>query len=407
MTSPACRDFWTRVLDGCEIAPIPVTPPATAPPAVVGPPAMGTLAVESDDSPRLGVVDVHLPRELSEALMRIARQAGVPLKHLLLAVHLRVVQTWSGADEVITGLEVNGRPEQSGGEWSVGQHLNTVPFRLRVSPGTWRDSDPGRRSDRAGAPAVPALALRGDPATARRGAAVRHDVQLHALSRPRGTAATPRHHAAGRPRARADALHVEDRVQPRRLYQSPAPRRHLQREPHGGITSGVNRGLVRRSAPRARRVARCAARRPAASRPHGRARSGRLGDRARRAQARHHHHAALRAAARSHADARGTGDGRGRPVVRGAARASEPPGAAASGTRHRTRRSRRGPSRALLRPGDRAARGAQSRRGVCATGLELPSRSAAAHGRTRRRAHDRHNCRSASDLSWGRNRGGR
>jgi amino acid adenylation domain-containing protein len=63
----------------------------------------------------------------------------MPLKHLLLAVHLRVIQTWSGAADVITGLEVNGRPERPGGEWSVGQHLNTVPFRHRVASGSWLD----------------------------------------------------------------------------------------------------------------------------------------------------------------------------------------------------------------------------------------------------------------------------
>jgi amino acid adenylation domain-containing protein len=124
MAAGAGREFWTRTLHRCDVAPLVVTPPSDA---------------ALDEAPRLGVVDVHLPRELSESLLRIARQAGVPLKHLLLAVHLRIVQTWSGADDVITGLEVNGRPEQPGGEWSVGQHLNTVPFRHQIKPGSWRE----------------------------------------------------------------------------------------------------------------------------------------------------------------------------------------------------------------------------------------------------------------------------
>ena len=51
MASPGLRDFWMRALDGCDVAPIPVTPPDSLEPP----------AADADASPRLGVVDVHLP----------------------------------------------------------------------------------------------------------------------------------------------------------------------------------------------------------------------------------------------------------------------------------------------------------------------------------------------------------
>jgi amino acid adenylation domain-containing protein len=92
-----------------------------------------------DATPRMAVLDVEIPEALSHSLSELTRAEGLPLKALLLAVHLRVLQVLSGCVDVTTGLEANGRLEVAGGDRSVGQHLNTVPFRLRLDGGSWLD----------------------------------------------------------------------------------------------------------------------------------------------------------------------------------------------------------------------------------------------------------------------------
>jgi amino acid adenylation domain-containing protein len=42
-----------------------------------------------------------------------------------------------GQEKVVTGLEANGRLEQSDGEQAIGQHLNTIPFAQSLAGGTW------------------------------------------------------------------------------------------------------------------------------------------------------------------------------------------------------------------------------------------------------------------------------
>lgn len=45
----------------------------------------------------------------------------------------------SGEFDVLTGLESNGRLEIEDAEQTLGIHLNTVPFRLQLTGGTWID----------------------------------------------------------------------------------------------------------------------------------------------------------------------------------------------------------------------------------------------------------------------------
>ena len=87
--------------------------------------------------PQLGVLDVPISQELSARLKDFARAAGVPLKSVLLAAHMRVMQLLTGQTTVVTGLEANGRLEQADGEQAVGQHLNTIPFTQCLSGGAW------------------------------------------------------------------------------------------------------------------------------------------------------------------------------------------------------------------------------------------------------------------------------
>ena len=82
---------------------------------------------------------VAIPPEISEGLKQLANRAGVPLKSVLLAAHLRVLSLLCGQSDVLTGLVANGRPEETDGERICGLFLNTLPFRLQLSGGTWID----------------------------------------------------------------------------------------------------------------------------------------------------------------------------------------------------------------------------------------------------------------------------
>jgi amino acid adenylation domain-containing protein/non-ribosomal peptide synthase protein (TIGR01720 family) len=82
---------------------------------------------------------VPFSTEISEGLQRLASSLGVPVKSALLAAHLRVLQLLTGQVDLITGLVANGRPEERDGERVLGLFLNTLPFRLELRGGTWRD----------------------------------------------------------------------------------------------------------------------------------------------------------------------------------------------------------------------------------------------------------------------------
>jgi non-ribosomal peptide synthetase component F len=69
----------------------------------------------------------------------VAQGAGVPLKSVLLAAHMRVLGLMSGQTDVTTGVVTNGRPEEAGGENVLGLFLNTLPLRVKLGGGTWSE----------------------------------------------------------------------------------------------------------------------------------------------------------------------------------------------------------------------------------------------------------------------------
>jgi non-ribosomal peptide synthetase component F len=80
---------------------------------------------------------VHVSPELLDGLKELARTASVPLKSVLLAAHLRVLSQLSGSDDVLTGVVSHGRTETKDSESVLGLFLNTLPFRQKLSGGTW------------------------------------------------------------------------------------------------------------------------------------------------------------------------------------------------------------------------------------------------------------------------------
>jgi amino acid adenylation domain-containing protein len=79
----------------------------------------------------------HLSKSVGEGLERLARAAGVPLKSVLLAAHGKALAALTGADDLVTGMQIHGRPEVEGGEDIRGLFLNVVPCRLRPAAGSW------------------------------------------------------------------------------------------------------------------------------------------------------------------------------------------------------------------------------------------------------------------------------
>ena len=84
-------------------------------------------------------LQVPAPAGLAGKLELLARKAGVSVKSVLLAAHLRVVKLLSGQPDVLTGVIANGRPESDDGEKILGLFLNTLPLRMRLDGGRWLD----------------------------------------------------------------------------------------------------------------------------------------------------------------------------------------------------------------------------------------------------------------------------
>ncbi|WP_133118142.1 non-ribosomal peptide synthetase, partial [Burkholderia ubonensis] len=115
------RRFWTERLAGAPSTALPRWPRAARDP----------------HTPRAGRHDRTLPAATVAALRAHAERNGLPLKALLLAIHLQVLSLANGARDVVTGLVSNGRPAEADGAAMVGLFLNTLPFRLGVEARGW------------------------------------------------------------------------------------------------------------------------------------------------------------------------------------------------------------------------------------------------------------------------------
>ncbi|WP_344951776.1 condensation domain-containing protein, partial [Sphaerisporangium flaviroseum] len=94
---------------------------------------------EHNEAEGYGSVRTPLPEELCERLRGLAKGWGVPFKAVVLAAHLRVISLVTGSSDVLVGLTANGRLEEADATDVRGLFLNTVPFRLRLPEGNWRD----------------------------------------------------------------------------------------------------------------------------------------------------------------------------------------------------------------------------------------------------------------------------
>ncbi|HYO14088.1 MAG TPA: amino acid adenylation domain-containing protein, partial [Thermoanaerobaculia bacterium] len=123
LESQECQEFWRRKMEDCRPLRMPRLPGHRRDPR----------------QPRVRRFDIPLPDELTAQLRRLATQEALPLKSVLLAAHFKAMSLLGGETDVLTSLSSNGRPETLDGDRALGLFLNTLPIRLRLSDGTWRD----------------------------------------------------------------------------------------------------------------------------------------------------------------------------------------------------------------------------------------------------------------------------
>jgi amino acid adenylation domain-containing protein len=122
LNSEDSKAFWNRTLDGCLFTALPRWSLSTA-----------------ETKVKLAYYEVKLPKRLSDNIKQLAKRLGVSVKSVLLAAHCRVLNILSGNEDVLTGYEISGRPEKAESEKVLGLFLNTIPFRVKCSGGTWAD----------------------------------------------------------------------------------------------------------------------------------------------------------------------------------------------------------------------------------------------------------------------------
>jgi amino acid adenylation domain-containing protein len=115
--------FWERKLEGSTLMRLPRWP----------------LLPQSFEENKQSSHNTLLSPEISDGLNELARSASVPLKSVVLAAHLRVMSFLGGCADVLTGLIANGRPAETGGERILGLFLNSIPFRLALTGGSWSE----------------------------------------------------------------------------------------------------------------------------------------------------------------------------------------------------------------------------------------------------------------------------
>lgn len=121
LKSDEARKFWVGMMDGAPFTAIPRLP---------------DVGHDSAPARNLDVI-VPIPAEVNAACEEHARKLGLPIKSFYLAAHHRILGLLAQQDEVVGGLVMNGRLEEPGGDRSLGNHLNTMPYRLHVGGKTW------------------------------------------------------------------------------------------------------------------------------------------------------------------------------------------------------------------------------------------------------------------------------
>jgi amino acid adenylation domain-containing protein len=94
------------------------------------------VAPDRSGTPATRQVHRELPGRIGE-LRALATRVGVPVKALLCAVHLRVLSWLTGAEDVVTSMVTNCRPEGPDADRVLGLFLNQLPLRADLAGQSW------------------------------------------------------------------------------------------------------------------------------------------------------------------------------------------------------------------------------------------------------------------------------
>jgi amino acid adenylation domain-containing protein/FkbM family methyltransferase len=119
LQSVESKEFWSKILEGASPTRVPARSKLHA-----------ACAEDMERAYLFKQELIPLSPPLVELIGAVSRRLGVPLKSVLLAAHLRALAVLSGADDVVSGIVCNGRPEQLDGDKVLGLFLNTIPLRL-------------------------------------------------------------------------------------------------------------------------------------------------------------------------------------------------------------------------------------------------------------------------------------
>jgi amino acid adenylation domain-containing protein len=118
------REFWQKHLTNLEVSTLP---------------RLRCIETQNNSKRQLQRQAIAIDEQVANPIRRLAKSAGVPLKTALLAVHLRVLAFLTGQNEVVTGNVINARPEILDSQNLLGLFVNTVPFRMELTSGSWLD----------------------------------------------------------------------------------------------------------------------------------------------------------------------------------------------------------------------------------------------------------------------------
>jgi amino acid adenylation domain-containing protein len=94
------------------------------------------VAPDRSGTPVMRQIRREMPGRLDE-LRALATRVGVPVKALLCAAHLRVLSWLTGADDVVTSMVTNCRPEGPDADRILGLFLNQLPLRADLAGQSW------------------------------------------------------------------------------------------------------------------------------------------------------------------------------------------------------------------------------------------------------------------------------
>jgi amino acid adenylation domain-containing protein len=129
LKSKECQDYWIQKLNNTNITSIPRWNEYCNS-------STGNNELQKEN---IGTQIILIHSEVSDGLKRLAKDARVPLKSVLLAAHMMVLRKLTNQADVLTGLISNGRLEEVDGEQVLGLFLNTLPFYLKLLGGNWTD----------------------------------------------------------------------------------------------------------------------------------------------------------------------------------------------------------------------------------------------------------------------------